>query len=135
MEKSIEKKLNEFFATLKHTKMQWMLPGNMDFDVMTSPRGDLKIAKVYTVDLKGLPYVATLANAKLIVHAPEMLRSLCRTYLFLLVKNASLNIIRIDLDSTLASLVGQIADATGWTGEYVQTTFELYAQDIVMSQP
>jgi hypothetical protein len=100
---------------------------------MTVPRGDIKVCRINAVsnDDDGSH------NGKLISRAPDMLRSLCRTYLTLLVKfpfndrqNSTVREIRISLDGTLASLRNEISIATGLECQYIQDTFYLYAKHV-----
>lgn len=53
----------------QHTAGPWMVSGN---EVMTTPRGDIKICRVYAVSLANHGE----ANARLIAAAPELLETL-----------------------------------------------------------
>lgn len=140
---NIEKSLDHFFKGLKHTPGPWSPEG-------TQGKGKKKRA-VFTV-IKGsisfmphnkhderYPDERVEANSKLIAYAPDMLRSICRTYLWMLVKfahdiNGTCTSIRISANDTLASLRNQISNATGLECEHIQDTFEQYATWINMHE-
>jgi hypothetical protein len=113
---NIEKSLDHFFRELQHSKDTW---GN--FNLPTDPEEK--------------------ANAILIMAAPDMLRELCRAYLTMLVKfgygvNSTVTEIRtsIWMQSMLASLCGQISEATRLEANHIQDTFEQYATWINMHE-
>lgn len=124
---NIEKSLDHFFKELKHTPGSWWKP-QYESEVMEGPRGDIKICRIHAVSEKD----DGSHNGKLIAQAPDLLRSTCRTYLWMLVKfaygiNDTCTSIRISASDTLASLRNQISNATGLECEYIQDTFEQYA--------
>lgn len=148
---NIEKCLNEFFKELQHTPGPWKFED--EFIRATILENDRRIVdtcadaeQATRVEDYGNmiadPYVRPSkffnteieANSKLISRAPDMLRSICRTYLFLLVKfpfndrqNSTVREIRITLDGTLSSLRNEISNATGLECQHIQDTFEQYA--------
>lgn len=126
---NIEKCLDQFFAELQHTPGEW----KQNKEVVHND--DIFIASIYTLNQKESEY--STANSKLITQSPSMLRSICRTYLFLLVKfpfndrqNSTVREIRITLDGTLSSLRNEISNATGLECQHIQDTFEEYALQI-----
>lgn len=131
----IEQKLDEFFKTLIHTQGTW----KYELDVAGSTarvyaKGN-HVANIWSGRKPSMEIVE--ANSKLISASPDMLRTLCRTYLTLLVKfnykNSKVIPMRIQLDGTLADLRNQICLATGLEGRLVQDTFEGYAYELVTS--
>lgn len=134
---NIEQYLDQFMGQMKHTPGPWE-GGHTPFYLRMKQTGDPitlrsdahteEIATVWTCMLP------TEANAKLIAQSPNMLRSICRTYLQLLLtfrygQDEKTNLLRIGLDSTLALLRNDITLATGLDGQYVQDTFEQYVKD------
>ena len=138
----IEKSLDHFFKGLKHTPGTWydgLTPFYLRMDQDGSPltiRSKSHTEEIATVWTYLLP---TEANSKLISAAPDLLRSTCRTYLWMLVKfaygiNDTCTSVRISASDTLASLRNQISNATGLECEYIQDTFEQYATWINMEE-
>jgi hypothetical protein len=135
---NIEQQLDDFLNELQHTYGPWKagrtpfyLKAGQKGEPLTirSPHHTEEIATVWTCALP------TEANSKLITRSPDMLRTLCRTYLMLLIKfawgqNSTCNEINISLQSTLADLRNAICNATGLECQYVQEKFEGYVMEL-----
>lgn len=137
---TITEAVAEFFKQLKHTPSPWIFDIE-DMNVYNAVGSGIcnvfRRAKVVGTDDVEKPgkSIETQTNAKLIAAAPEMLRSICITYLTLLVKfaygqNDFCTSARISLDGTLADLRNKISIATGLEGKYVQEWFESKAQEV-----
>lgn len=133
---TITEAVAEFFKHLKHTPGPWeAMPNqsNHGETICIQNKAAWMLADVLIPFEKDEP--EALANSKLISCAPEMLRSICITYLTLLVKfaygqNDFCTSARISLDGTLADLRNKISLATGLEGKYVQEWFESKAQEV-----
>jgi hypothetical protein len=123
--KTIESQLDRFFDSLEHTPGPWMNP-NLDYEVMTVPRGDVKICKLYP--LRKAEEV--LANGALVASAPAMLRTICHAYLWTLCWLPSKERNTLAGQALLAGLRSQIAESTHLTAQHVQETFEVYERQI-----
>ena len=129
MNNLIEQYLDEFFKELQHTPGPWRPHEYNEAVFGASSR------VCVTVLQGGSAKPVDQANCKLISRAPDMLRSICRTYLTLLVKfaygqNDFCTSARISLNDTLASLRNEISNATGLESRHLQDTFEDYVVSI-----
>lgn len=125
MDNNIEKALDNFFQRLGHTPGPWFF--TEDYDVR--PEDKAPIAQAYWTQF--LKEETVKANALLISESPAMLRTLCRTYLWMLTNltyGTPTATFRIKAQEILAGLVGQISEATGIDQQQVQETFEQYAR-------
>lgn len=125
---NIEKYLDQFFKDLKHTPGPWSMDdGHLFTDDKNREYNSIAtIHDIWKNDGTAEP------NSKLIAQSPELLRTICRTYLMLLIKfaygqNGTCNEIRISLDGTLSDLRNQISIATGLQCQHIQDVFEQYA--------
>lgn len=114
---NIERALDDFFQRLNHASGPWYLMKNDD-------GGNLRVC--HRTDKPITQQINSLDTGKLIVQAPDMLRTLCRTYLSILVR-VRYGTARVSLNDVLADLRDVISDATGWQGVDVQSFFEQYA--------
>ena len=131
----IEQYLDEFFKELQHTPGTWRPQG---ITVLAPGHGwkGVEVCKATSLDILSNRTVnnedaVTPANVTLIAAAPTMLRTLCRTYLTMLVKfrygqNSTVNSVRISMDATLSDLRNAICNSTRLDGQHVQDTFEHY---------
>lgn len=117
---NIEKSINHFFQRLGHTPGPWFY--NEDFDIRPSNKPAVAYAIWDTVVYKE---PTAEANGRLISEAPAMLRTICRTYLWMLVNVKYRGTLTVD--QTLADLRNQISEATGIECQEVQDSFEQYA--------
>lgn len=137
MNNLIEQYLDEFFKELQHTPGPWKVITTKD--VKINRTGNEYTAMAIWGECTDIMYFhgKEEPNSKLIARAPDMLRTICRTYLTLLVKfpfndrqNSTVREIRITLDGTLSSLRNEISNATGLECQYIQDTFEDYTISI-----
>lgn len=130
---NIEQALDNFFQRLGHTPGPWKYtPHHFDEN-----EGHLFFEGVEegpcTINLKGAVAMSQEElniHGRLIAQSPAMLRTLCRTYLWMLTNltyGTPTATFRIKSQEILAGLVGQISEATGIDHQQVQETFEQYA--------
>lgn len=141
---NIEKCLDQFFVELLHTPGPWAWGNTPHYLRMQQPGIPITIrSKAHTEEIATVwtHLLPTEVNSKLIAQSPAMLRELCRVYLIMLVKfgygvNETVTSIRttIWMQAMLASLCGQISDATGLDAKHVHDTFEQYATWINMHE-
>lgn len=118
----IEKSLNHFFQRLGHTPGPWEFC-NSEYSselIASADKGKGEDSILY----HGADWPITIPNARLIIQSPAMLRTLCRTYLWMLVNVKYRGTLTVD--QTLADLRNEISEATGITCQEVQDTFEQY---------
>lgn len=139
---AIEKYLDKFFQELDHTPAPWSIEdqGGNSMNIHTSADNyeEYEICAVWNAGPECLQLELqeeAKANSKLITEAPRMLRTICRTYLLMLVKfhhgiNETVTSVRISMDGTLANLRNDISMATGLECQHIQDTFEEYANII-----
>lgn len=141
---NIEKSLDHFFKELQHTPGEWLLDcrddENRKYPYATNglpvyaqtKNGERLITDVSYAFVDHSNMKEYESNAELIRCSPSMLRTLCWTYLTLLVKfaygqNDFCTSARISLNETLASLRNEISQATGLECQHIQDKFEGYA--------
>ncbi len=127
--KTIEHCITEFFKELLHTEGPWI--SHPYFEAVNGPNKRICLL----VSQGGSLRPQDKENCKLISRSPDLLRSVCNTYLTLLVKfkfgqNEFCNSVHISLDSTFASLRNEISLATGLECQYIQDKFEAYVNEI-----
>lgn len=123
---NIEKALDNFFQRLGHTPGPWEIryPSGIDMDIIPKEGPKICFFRGYShsVELMDEYQDKEVANANLVSHSPDMLRTLCRTYLHLLTNTRSLY-----LPEILVPLRDQVSAATGIESHEIERTFTQYA--------
>lgn len=140
MQDLIKQCLDQFLNGLKHFPGHWHTSedqGGNSVVVIASEFDDFEVCAVWNAGPECLDEdlrPKAIANSKLIARAPDMLRSICWTYLYLLFRFREPSMIRLTMNSTLEDLRNQISHATGLDDMTVQETFEQFASWIEQEQ-
>lgn len=131
----IEQYLDEFFKDLKHTPGPWEKCSTQHNQGETMCIQTKKGKVISEVLVHFESELEAKSNTVLLSQAPETLRTLCRTYLTLLVKFAYgkttvATTARILMNPELADLRNAISLSTGMGGKEVQDTFEHFVYRI-----